>query len=62
MDGFRTCYSLAERSGRGFPEEEGQKVRGGLKVTVFSYTLILESTPFFSSAAHPQVHSEPQSE
>lgn len=59
MDGFRTCYFLAERSGRGFPAEEGQKVRGGLKVTVFSYTLLLE---FFSSAAHSQVHSEPQSE
>lgn len=62
MDGFRTCYSLEERSGQGLPAEEGQKVRGGLKVTVFSYTLLLESTPFFSPAAHPQVHSEPLSD
>lgn len=45
MDGFRTCYSLEERRGRGVPAEEGQKVQGGLKVTVFSYTLLLQSTP-----------------
>ena len=62
MDGFRTCYSLEGRRGWGVPAEEGQKVRGGLKVTVFSYTLLLESTPFSSSAAPPQVHSEPLSE
>lgn len=29
---------------------------------VVSHTLFLESTPFSSSAAHPQVHREPLSQ
>lgn len=53
MDGFRTCYSLEERRGQGLPAEEGQKVRGGLKVSFFIYTSIRVNPVFLTCSPPP---------
>ena len=53
MDGFRTCYSLEGRRDWGVPAEEGQKVRGGLKVTFFIHTSIRVNPVFLICGPPP---------